>query len=32
MKHEELFKNKMIMCMVHLDPIPGNPAYKGNNE
>ena len=31
MKHEELFKNKMIMGMVHLDPMPANPAYKGNN-
>ena len=32
MKNEALFKNKMIMGMVHLDALPGSPAYKGNKE
>lgn len=29
MRNEELFKNKMIMGMVHLDALPGSPAYIG---
>lgn len=29
---EEFFKKKFIVGMVHLLPLPGNPAYDGNNK
>ena len=32
MKQNEFFKKKMVIGMVHLDPLPGNASYKGNKD